>query len=473
MTKIQTFNPATQHVVWQGEEASPGEIDNALKLARKQFIEWSQTPFEQRAAILNNYSEIVRKESEDLAHLIAEETGKPLWESKGEVAAVIQKVPISIKAYLERCPAKEVLQSGKLHAVNFRPHGVVAVFGPFNFPAHLPNGHIVPALLAGNCVIFKPSEKAAGVGAKLHKLLIAAGVPAGAMQVVQGGPAVGQILLGHKEIDGIFFTGSATTGIHFNEMFAKTPGKILALEMGGNNPLIVSGISDLKAAVYTTIQSAFITAGQRCSCARRLILTPKANPKAFLDELISQAKALKIGKYTEVPEPFMGPVIDLKAASALLKTQQELESRGAIVLLKMRQLAEKLPFVTPAIIDTTAMKEHPDEECFGPFLQVIRVDSLNAAIDAANNTRYGLTAGLLSDSREEWQAFFPKIRAGIINWNTALTGASSEAPFGGVGISGNNRPSAYLAADYCSYPIASAQMEKLQLPTTLLPGIKL
>lgn len=408
---------------------------------------------------LNRYKENLTARKNSLAEVISSEVGKPLWESKTEVDAMIGKIAISHQAYLERCPSNEFM--------HFRPYGTVAVFGPFNFPGHLPNGHIVPALIAGNNVIFKPSELTPKTGQGIQECL--SHLPEGVFQVVQGGPEIGKELVASDAIDGIYFTGSVDVGMQIARQLK--PGKILALEMGGNNPLVVSKIEDIKAAAYTTIISSFLTTGQRCSAARRLILI--GNKELFLEELIRQIGMLKIGPYTDVPEPFMGPVIHNKAADQLLQAQEELVAKGAKPFLLMKRLYPDLPFVTPALIDVTAVQDLPDREHFGPFLQVIFVDDINQAIDVANQTRFGLTAGLLSTSKEEWDLFYQNVKAGVINWNTPITGASSKGPFGGLKESGNLRPSAYLAADYCSYPIASQQRAKIQLPETLLPGISL
>src|ERR1035441_8931981 len=182
------------------------------------------------------------------------------------------KVGVSIQAFQERRQARVVESASGITATRFKPHGVVGVFGPFNFPGHLPNGHIVPALLAGNTVVFKPSELTPGVGEKAIELWKEAELPGGVINFIQGGRDIGQALLVHPNLDGVLFTGSAGVGKAMRRALADRPGKILALEMGGNNPLIVHETSDLAAAVYHTIQSAYLSSGQRCSCARRLIV---------------------------------------------------------------------------------------------------------------------------------------------------------------------------------------------------------
>jgi succinylglutamic semialdehyde dehydrogenase len=241
--------------------------------------------------------------------------------------------------------------------------------------------------------------------------------------------------------------------------------------MGGNNPLIVHNVSDAIAAAYCTIQSAFITAGQRCTCARRLIV-PIGNEE-FQNKLIALTRKIIVSPYTNNPEPFMGPVISEIAAKKLLATQADLVQRGGKSLIEMRSINNQPALLSPGLIDVTSIPNRADEEIFGPLLQLIQVADFDAALLEANHTAYGLSAGLLSDSRELYDKFFRSIRAGVVNWNRPTTGASGSLPFGGVGLSGNHRPSGYYAADYCSYPIASMETPRLELPAKLPPGITL
>ena len=300
-----------------------------------------------------------------------------------------------------------------------------------------------------------------------------AGLPPGVINLVQGGRETGRSLSGSPGIDGLFFTGSWPTGKSLSEQLAAHPEKILALEMGGNNPLVIGDISDTKAAAYATIQSAYLTSGQRCTCARRLIVPVGESGDRFLKELQTMIGNIKVGPYTDTPEPFMGPVISEAAASRLMEAQESLKTKGGVPLVEMRRFKSGTGLISPGLMDVTNVPERPDEEYFGPFLQVIRVPGFNEAIEEANKTSYGLSAGLISNRKEHYEEFYRKVRAGVINWNVQLTGASSSAPFGGVGHSGNHRPSAYYAADYCSYPVASMEAEELQMPGSVSPGITL
>ena len=470
---FNSSNPASGETIWEGTSASNKQVDDAVAAARKVQPDWSGHLLEERVSVIRRFAELVGEQSESLAESIALETGKPLWEARTEAAAMKGKIEISIKAFSERTGETENPMPGARAVIRHKPHGVVAVFGPYNFPGHLPNGHIVPALLAGNTVVFKPSELTPATAEATVKIWEQAGLPAGALNLVQGEKETGIGLANHPGIDGLFFTGSSNTGKLIHQQFGGQPGKILALEMGGNNPLIVTEVADRKAAIHDTLQSAFITAGQRCTCSRRLFVPTGSWGDQFMTELAEATRNIAVGHWDDEEQPFMGAVISEAAADNILKAQEQLEKQGGSPVTRANKLKAGTGLLSPGIIDVSSIKELPDEELFGPLLQVIRYNSLMSAIEQANNTRYGLSAGLFSDNKDDYELFFRHIRAGIVNWNRPITGASSAAPFGGVGDSGNHRPSAYFAADYCSYPVASVEADCLQLPEKLAPGLKL
>ena len=470
---LASLNPVSQATVWQGQGADAGQVQAAVQAARQAFPAWAHLSLQARIEVLEQFAAQLKQHADALAYCIGEETGKPLWESATEVTSMINKVAISVQSYRERTGEKSGPLADATAVLRHKPHGVVAVFGPYNFPGHLPNGHIVPALLAGNCVVFKPSELTPKVAELTVNCWIAAGLPAGVLNLVQGGRETGVALAADPGIDGLFFTGSSSTGHLLHQQFAGRPDKILALEMGGNNALVVDEVQDLDAAVYTIVQSAFISAGQRCTCARRLLVPQGPWGDQLLERLVQVSRTLAVGAFDQQPAPFMGSVISLQAAQALLTAQAELIAKGGVSLLEMAQPQHDAALLTPGIVDVTGVTLRKDEEFFGPLLQVLRYPDFEAAIAEANNTRYGLAAGLLSDSQARYEHFWLHSRAGIVNWNRQLTGAASSAPFGGVGASGNHRASAYYAADYCAYPVASLEATSLTLPATLAPGVTL
>src|SRR5690554_2872331 len=283
---FKSINPARNEVIWEARAATDEQVDAAVTAARQAFVEWADKPFSERLKICQQFAALLEENKQRFAHLISEETGKPIWETLTEVAAMIGKVAISERAYHERTGTVENPMPGAKAFIRHKPHGVVAVFGPYNFPGHLPNGHIVPALLAGNTVVFKPSELTPKVAEETAKAWQAAGLPSGVLNLVQGLVETGKVICAHSELDGLFFTGSSTTGKLLHEQFGGRPDKILALEMGGNNALIVRDVKDRDAAVHTIIQSAFVTSGQRCTCARRLFVPTGEAGDALMARLI-------------------------------------------------------------------------------------------------------------------------------------------------------------------------------------------
>ncbi|MBE3669785.1 succinylglutamate-semialdehyde dehydrogenase [Vibrio navarrensis] len=470
--EFTSLSPYDNQVVWRGKGATEPQVEQAVKASRHAFLSWKKLTFAEREAYVLAFAERVKARSEEIAQVIAKETGKPLWETRTEAAAMAGKIAISIRAYHERTGESQKEAAGNQIVLRHRPLGVMAVFGPYNFPAHLPNGHIVPALLAGNTVVFKPSEQTPWTGELAMKLWQEAGLPSGVLNLVQGGKETGMALSQSKGIDGLLFTGSANTGHLLHRQFAGQPGKMLALEMGGNNPMVISEqYGDLEATVYTIIQSAFISAGQRCTCARRLYVPLGEKGDALITRLVDAVQKLKVDQPFADPAPFMGPQISEAAARFILDAQANLQSLGGESLIEAK--AGEAAFVSPGIIDVTHVADLPDEEYFGPLLQVVRYQGLERAVELANDTRFGLSAGLVSTDDSEWAYFVDHIRAGIVNRNRQLTGASGDAPFGGPGASGNLRPSAYYAADYCAYPMASMEGAQTELPATLSPGVEL
>lgn len=469
---FSSHDPGTGNPVWEGKEATEADVHQAVMAAKKAFPAWATLSSEKRISFLQKFEDLLKEHKDDLAKTISSEMGKPKWESLTEVDAMIGKISLSIEAFKNRTSSSEKKSSDAKSVTRFKPHGVVAVFGPFNFPGHLANGHIVPALLAGNTVVFKPSELTPFVAQKTAELWEKTGLPDGVFNLIQGAISTGTGLSRHPDLNGLFFTGSSQTGLALHRLFAEHPEKILALEMGGNNPLIVWNVSDFKAAAYTTIQSAYLTSGQRCTCARRLILPQNAQGEKFLETLVQMISKIKVGYFLDTPEPFMGPVVSKAAAARILTAYNHLLESGGKSLVEMTLLKKGNTFLSPGLIDATGMKKRDDCEIFGPLLQVFWVKDFEEALKEANNTRYGLSAGILSDDKKDFEKFYAQIRAGIVNWNRQTTGAVSSAPFGGVGLSGNHRPSAYFAADYCSYPVATMEAEHLQMPEKILPGIE-
>ena len=467
--------PATGETVWSGEAATAADVANAVAAARSAHAAWADQPPEARIAILEACGRELETNGHDLATAIGLETGKPRWEVREELLSMVGKVAATIAAWRERHQDRVVplpnAAAGDEAAIRYRPHGVLAVLGPFNFPGHIPHGHIVPALLAGNTVVVKPSEFTPLSGRRMAEVWERAWLPAGVFNLVQGDRGTGAALAAHPGHDGILFTGSYQTGVALRRLWVEEPGKMLALELGGNNPLVVHAANDVDAAATLTILSAFLTAGQRCSCARRLIVPKGAGGDAFIARLLVRIDGIRVGLPDDVPEPFLGPVIHEAAARSVLTAQDDLLARGGVALRRMAPQRGIPTLLSPGLIDVTAVRDRPDSEWFGPLLQLVRVPDFEAAIHEANRTAYGLAAALISDERPLFEAFRRQVRAGVINWNRQTTGASARLPFGGVGRSGNQRPSGFFAIDYCGYPVASLERDHVT-PPAAPPGLE-
>ncbi|MBG6116321.1 MULTISPECIES: succinylglutamate-semialdehyde dehydrogenase [unclassified Sphingobium] len=456
---LQSFDPASRALIWEGPVADAAACNRAIATARAALPGWRACAVEERIAIARRYALVLEERRAALAELISRETGKLLWESDAEIGSMIAKVEVSIAAHAERTGERAAAMNFGRAVLRHRGHGVMAVLGPYNFPGHLPNGHIVPALIAGNAVVFKPSEIAPATGAAMADAWAAAGLPDGLLNVVQGGRATGEALVAGN-IDGLLFTGSAGAGAALRRALVDRPHVIMALELGGNNPLIAWDSPDEAASII--INSAFITTGQRCSCARRLIVPEGAVGDRIVAAADGLAALLPIAAWNEPGDAFMGPLVSDQAAAAAHRAVSDLVARGARVIRPFAAIdGRSAAFVTPGIIDMTGV-DGPDAEIFAPLLSVIRVPDFDAAMKVANATAFGLSAGLISQDATLWERMVEESRAGVVNRNRPTTGAAGNMPFGGLGASGNHCPSAYYAADYCAYPIASFEADGVQ-----------
>ncbi|HEU4499314.1 MAG TPA: succinylglutamate-semialdehyde dehydrogenase, partial [Sphingomicrobium sp.] len=405
---LVSTEPATGAEIWSGPV---GNASAEVAAARAAWPEWAAHSVTYRMETLRRFANVVRSREAEFAELIARETGKPFWEARTEINSVVAKVDISINAYLERTPTNRLEAAmGNKVTVRHKPHGVLAVLGPYNFPAHLPNGHIVPALIAGNAVVFKPSEKTPATGAFLVDCFREAGVPEGVIRLLIGGPAEGKALAGQAGIDGLLFTGSVGVGMALHRQFAENPNKILALELGGNNPIVVWNAPDLQSAATIIVQSAYLSAGQRCTAARRLIVEDSKHEE-LVDEICKLIDRIIVDHPMADPQPFMGPVIDLVTADILQDRFLGLMMKGGKPIRRLERPFEERPYLTPSLIDMTDAKDRLDEELFGPVLQLIRVKDFDAAIDEANNTRFGLAASILTKEPALYDKFWANVRS--------------------------------------------------------------
>lgn len=453
---LQSFDPATGDLLWSGPV---GDVELEVATARADWVVWASRSMSVRAETLRRFGNVVRSRHDELTTLISCETGKPQWEARNEVDAVLARIEASVSAYTERTGTR--LLEGALgvrSALRHKPHGIVGVLGPYSFPLLLPISHIAPALLAGNSIVFKPSERTPATGALLVECLRTAGVPDSSVRLLIGGPDIGKKLAIHPGVDGLLFTGSADVGLGLHRLYSEMPNKMLALEMGGNNPIIVWEAPDVQQAAILVVQSAFLSAGQHCMAARRLIVQDgKEGP--LLEQVATLIDRLIVDKADCKPAPFMGPMIDMDVADAMIEAFLDLMMKGGRPIKHMARPMPGRPFLTAGLIDVTDVERRPDVEYFGPMLQVIRVPDFDAALLEANATRFGLSASLVGGSPQHYDRFWANIRAGVVNWNRPTNNMMSSGPIGGVGLSGNHRPGGSYAADYCAYPVVSTEVE--------------
>ncbi|MFN0134016.1 MAG: aldehyde dehydrogenase family protein [Phycisphaerales bacterium] len=451
-------------IIWAGTPRV-AHVDQAVAAARAALPAWSSWPRERRFAVLRRFADLCKARADAIASAITDEVGKPLWDSAAEAAALHAKVEITLD---ESGPLRRVSDfeldagTGRRGLCWFRPHGVMAVLGPFNFPAHLPNGHVVPALAMGNTIVFKPSDKAPAVGQLLTELLLEAldaeRAPPGVVNLVHGGADVAATLSNHDDLDGILFTGSFAVGRRIMEANLDRPGRLLALEMGGNNAAIVLPDADVRQAAIECARSAFITTGQRCTCTRRLIVH-EAVADRLIPLLAKIASNLIVGDPRSPHPVFMGPIISATARDSVLAFQARAVASGAEAISAARALDRPGQFLSPGIllVDRFTLDESApggDTEVFGPLLRLSIADSLYDSLAQANATRFGLAASIFTRDTAVIERFRRDVRAGCVNTNTGTAGASSKLPFGGLGLSGNHRPAGAFSLDYCAYPVA-------------------
>ena len=451
--------------------ATAAQVGRAVASAKSAFPAWAATSIEERLAILRRYATLATESKDAIADLLAAEVGKPRWECLEEAGAIAGKVDLTVRAFAERAADSSSQQAGFRGALRYQAHGVFAIFVPYNLPMHLPNGHLVPALLAGNTVVLKASEYAPQASLAMVSLLIEAGLPPTAIQLLPGDRATGEALVAHPGIDGVAFTGSSTAGRAIHRALAGRTEVMLALEMGGNNPMVVLPPLDPAVMGRLVVLSSMLTTGQRCTSARRLVVPRGAEGDAIVAAVVSAAAQVRIAGAHVDPAPFCGPLVDPGSADRVVAAWERRVAAGARVLLPMERLSWSPAALSPGVLDVSDLGAAlPDEEVFGPLLHVQRVGSFEEALDVASATRYGLSAALIGGDEAQFARFRGVVRAGIVNRNRPTNGALSTQPFGGIGLSGNHRPAGWTSVDYCTWPMASTEADVAVLPP-LPPGM--
>jgi succinylglutamic semialdehyde dehydrogenase len=453
-------------------------VDDAVASASKAFKTWSHLSVAERTEYINRLSEIFLSKKEEFAETISRETGKPLWETRGEAGAIVGKIKITLEHSL-KLVADEKIENALPNVdgvVRFRPKGVMSVIGPFNFPAHLPNGHIVPALLTGNTVVFKPSDKTPFTGQLMAQCYEEAKFPPGVFNLVQGKAESGKRLVSHKDVHGVLFTGSYDVGLRIKQDTISQYWKTLALEMGGKNTSVIWKDAPLEKAVYESLMGGFLSAGQRCSCTS-IIFVHEDIYDSFLSKFYAAAKKIKIGHWSEEGN-FMGPLISEESVEKYATFQQIALREGAECIMrgKKLELEHQGNYVSPSIYAMSEYKSdsvYLTQEIFGPNVAVIKVNNLEKTFDDINSSHFGLVSSIFTKDKAIYEQAYKTLNVGLLNWNRTTNGASSRLPFGGTKKSGNDRPSAHHAVYYCTTPMASLEdyssIDDVQLP----PGLEL
>lgn len=498
---IEDRCPADLSLVLGRHPHSTFQVGRAVEAARRAWPAWAARPLEERVALVRAVGEALGRRAEELARAIALDVGKPLWEARTEVAAAVAKAAVTVDEGLALVrgfvpgggpvPGAPTLAAPAAEC-RFRPLGVLAVLGPFNFPLHLANGHVLPALACGNAVVMKPSEVAPAVGELYARVLHEAGVPPGVFNLVQGVGREGAALAGHPDVDGVLFTGSWDVGLAIERQNLGQP-RMLALEMGGKNAALVLPDADPQKALWDVCFSAFVSAGQRCTATSRAIVV---GPPARADEFAARARALAEGLSVGHPldEVFMGP---LASEAALRKFEAGAEaarnggrpSGPAVPVAERRGRAARIEVVlptrrvqpkgltgcyaTPSVhrVHERAGTPYEREELFGPDLAVFHAASLEEAVALANETDYGLAASVHTASAATFEAALQGLRCGVVNLNAPTVGASGRLPFGGLKRSGNHRPAGLFSTLYCTAPVAVMRGAPTLEGTKLPPGV--
>ena len=434
-------------------------MNAAVAAAKAAQRDWDKTPAIEKAAMLHEVARRIRADEEGLSHTMCVETGKPIWEARD----CIEWVAACFDYYAEigRAARGQSLPPVARHQVNFtikEPYGVVAAIVPFNFPLLLMSWKVAPAIMAGNTVVIKPSSASPLSAQNMLQAYIDAGVPKGVVNLVMGpGETVGQALQDHPGIDGIVFTGSYAVGMELFRTFSKTWPRPCIVEMGGKNPAIVTRKADLDEAAEGIMRSAFGFGGQKCSANSRVYVERPVHDE-LVRLLVEKTESIVIGDPI-VRENWLGPIIDQRAVDRHQQAVSEARRDGQVLIggerLDDGDQARGF-YVEPTVVGGLPADHRVfRDEFFAPLTAVHAVDSLDEALTLANDSVYGLTAGVYSEDKNEVQQFLDRIQAGVLYVNRragATTGAwPGIQAFGGwkgSGSTGKAGLSMYYVAQF-------------------------
>ena len=454
-----SYNPARQGEVIFTAYEQRGSVDHAVSAARDALRGWRrgdapltpegvQIALERRIEALRAVAALVPEHQQRIAEAICLEMGKPLSEAMVEAGSIKSKIE-GVIAQLEYTLPKA--PRGAPGEQRFHPLGVVTVIGPFNFPIHLLNTHIIPALITGNTIVVKPSEVTPLCGQRYAELFEAANFPAGVLNVVQGQGGVGAALSSHPEVNGVIFTGSYDTGRKIRQSTFDQPHKKVCLELGGKNPAVVLDDADLDQATREILLGSLLTTGQRCTATSRVIATEQIAP-ALKQRLVHAFKHIRPLDPLD-PDCFLGPLANEAAQKRFLALLAQGRAEGAEPWVESEAILGGA-FVTPSIYGVNGDEPYLQQELFGPHLSFQIVKNQDEALAWAARNAYGLSASLFTQSLGAFEMFYDEVSAGVLNWNRSTNGASGLLPFGGVGKSGNWHPAGSEGPRLSTYPVA-------------------
>ncbi|WP_324669283.1 aldehyde dehydrogenase family protein [Geochorda subterranea] len=427
-------------VVAEVPRSSGADVSRAVEAARRALAGWSRTSPVGRGEILYRAAAIVRSRAESIARLLSLEEGKPIGESRAEVARAAQ-----ILEYFGGEGARlagETLPSSRPGVFLFtvrEPLGVVGIVTPWNFPIAIPAWKLAPALVAGNTVVFKPASQAPATGLELVRALAEAGLPPGVLNAVVGpGSVVGEALLGAEGVRAVSFTGSTAVGSRLYQD-ASRRGLRCQCEMGGKNPLVVLADADLERAVEVALDGAFRSAGQRCTATSRIIVE-RPIAAAFVERFVERAAALRVGDPLD-EATYVGPVVDETQMESILGYIRTGVEEGARLVLGGRRLTEgelgRGFYVAPTVfVEARSQMTIAQEEIFGPVVAILEAADFDEAVRLANDTRYGLSASVCTRDLARAHRFIREVEAGVVGVNVPTAGVEFQAPFGGTKASG-------------------------------------
>jgi len=462
--KLQSINPTTEESLGEFESYSEGMVFDAVEKARKSFEGWKNTPIEKRENIIKNFSQILVKKKNEIAELITKEMGKPIIESEGEV----DEIPGLTEWFLKE--TKNIIKDENIKLdidnasakVKFEPIGIVGLITPWNFPISTPAWKIIPALLTGNTVVFKPSELSTFCGLKIDEILKEAGLPEGVFNTITGDGTTGKHLVASK-VNMISFTGSSAVGKDVAGSSGKSLKKVV-LELGGSDPCIVFDDAILEQAINAALFGRFLNCGQVCTAAKRTFVDRKIY-NSFIEKFVQKVKVLKVGNPLE-RKTEIGPIVSKAQLENLEVQVKDAVSKGAKLLCGGKRLEGKGYFYEPTVLtDITDEMLVAKEEVFGPVASVFNFESVEEVIKMANNTKYGLGASVWTSNSKKAERVVDGIESGMV-WINDFGTPYPQCPQGGIKESGIGRElSKYGILEFCNMKtIVNSKDETVKKP---------